>query len=251
MARSPSGPRARTARQLGRLLHRSHHRLEAQGRRRHVRGLAEHRPAGAQRAGEGERHLPRLHGRADQWRLRHAAGVLRQPARLLHEGRRDRGDDRAVRLGTERQRRLHDVQERVRRRREEQVGLHRRPGRHAGGHGRGPEEAGLRSRGGSPRPRPHGARTAPYGRPSRSRTRQAPICSWYRRSCCSCCSSRCRSATRCGSASARCGSPGSVWGPVPARRSGQGWRTTPERCPTANSCTARCACSATAASWCR
>ncbi|CAM5266809.1 Substrate-binding transport OS=Streptomyces glaucescens OX=1907 GN=SGLAU_03350 PE=4 SV=1 [Streptomyces glaucescens] len=91
--------------------------------------------------GQGERHLPRLHRRPAQRRLHQVAGVLREPGRLLHQGRRDRADHRAVRLGPERERRLHRLQGRLRLRRQEQVGLHGRPGHHAGGDRRRPEEA--------------------------------------------------------------------------------------------------------------
>lgn len=53
-------------RQLGRLLDGRHHRLPAQGGGREVRRLAEHRPAGGGRAGQGERHLPGVHQRPER-----------------------------------------------------------------------------------------------------------------------------------------------------------------------------------------
>src|SRR5690606_3990740 len=75
----------------------------APGRRRPVRHLAQHRPRGARRAGEGGRDLPGGHQGAVG--ADRGARLLRQPARLLAAGRR--GLRRGARLHLRAQRRRH------------------------------------------------------------------------------------------------------------------------------------------------
>ena len=112
---------------------------------RRVRDLAEHRPGGRHRARRGDAASTRRRRRRGQRPSPTPPGVLRQPARLLHDGRRGREGRRAVHLRPERQRRVQRLQGRVRqgRRGEDRRRVPRGGHCDAGDHGRRPEASGF------------------------------------------------------------------------------------------------------------
>ena len=136
-------------RQLGRLVHRRG-RQDASTTRRPPQFAVwlNTDPAAVTGAGHRGRHLPGRHRRAVRRRPGQAAGVLHQPARLLHPRPADRGHRGRRHVGPERQRHLRHLQGRLRQGRSpSKTAFGPRRRRDADGHGRRPEEERLQGLG--------------------------------------------------------------------------------------------------------